>query len=109
MAVDVITPLELKARMDAGDTPVLVDVRESFEIAIADLPDAGQLRIPMREVADRLSEIPKDGEVVVYCRSGARSDQVAQFLQSHGFGPVKNLIGGVLRWREDVDPSLTAY
>ncbi len=104
-----ITPLELKERLDAGDDILLVDVREPFEIAIADLPDHGQIRISSREFAARFDEIDSESEVVIYCRSGARSAQATQFLLANGFERVFNLEGGVLGWRLHVDPSLTAY
>lgn len=104
-----ITPEELKAAMDGGEPPVLVDVRESFEAAISDLPEVGQIRIPMQQIPHAMDNIPQDGQVVVYCRSGARSGNVVQFLLSRGWTNVVNLNGGVLRWREDVDPSIAAY
>lgn len=104
-----ITAIELKDRLDSETMPVLVDVRESFEREIADLPEVGQLRIPLAEVPGRAGEIPRDREVIFYCRSGSRSGSAVQFLQAQGFESVVNLRGGVLAWREDVDPSLTAY
>lgn len=104
-----ITPTELKTRIDGDDVPVLVDVREPFERDIADLPELGQIRIPVGEVAARMGEIPKDREVVFYCRSGMRSEAVARLLKSMGYEGAVNLSGGVLAWREQVDPSLQAY
>ena len=104
-----ITVVELKDRLDSESVPILVDVRESFERDIADLPEVGQLRIPLAEVPGRSGEIPRDREVVLYCRSGSRSGSAVQFLRAQGFESVVNLKGGVLAWREDVDPSLTAY
>jgi adenylyltransferase/sulfurtransferase len=104
-----IDALELKARIDAEHVPVLVDVREAFERAIADLPDVGQRHIPLSELAGRMHELPRDDEIVVYCRSGSRSASVVQFLRAQGFERVLNLRGGVLGWQEDVDPSLTRY
>lgn len=104
-----ITPEELKSSMDAGEGMVLLDVREHFERAISDLPDVGQLRVPMQEIPHSLEKIPQDQRLVVYCRSGARSGNVVQFLMSRGWTDVVNLNGGVLRWREDVDPSIAAY
>lgn len=65
-----IEPTELKARFDAGEAPVVVDVRESFERAIADLPDVGQLHIPLASLATRMHELDRETEIVVYCRSG---------------------------------------
>lgn len=104
-----ITPLELNERLEAGDVPVLVDVREHYERDIADLPDHGQLRIPTGEFMQRMSEIDPEDEVVLYCRSGGRSEWAAKLLAQKGYENVLNLTGGVLGWRSDVDPSLRAY
>lgn len=108
-SVPEITPTELKARLDAGDTPVLVDVRELFEAQIADLPDVGQVRIPTGEFPGRLSELDRQADLVLYCRSGARSMWAAAILVERGYQSVLNLQGGVLAWRAEVDPSLSAY
>lgn len=108
-AVPEIDPLELKARMDADRTPVLVDVREAFERAIADLPEAGQRHIPLGDFAGRLHELDRNDDIVVYCRSGARSASVVQYLRAQGYDKALNLRGGVLGWQEEVDPSLTRY
>lgn len=104
-----ISPAELKQAMDGSQKMVLVDVREHFERAISDLPEVGQLRIPMSEVPQRIHQIPQDATVVMYCRSGARSGSVVQYLRSHGWEGVLNLRGGVLAWREEVDPTIPAY
>ncbi len=104
-----IEPTELKSRMDQGAVPLLIDVREAFERDIADLPDVGQLHIPLANVAAQLDDLDRDREIVVYCRSGGRSGSVVQLMQSQGFERVLNLRGGVLGWQEDVDPSLTRY
>jgi len=104
-----ITPSELNARLETGDIPVLVDVRESFEVAIADLPDHGQVRIPTGEFPQRFGELDQNAELVVYCRSGSRSAWAAAVLLQSGYEKVLNLRGGVLGWRAEVDSSLTAY
>jgi rhodanese-related sulfurtransferase len=108
-AVAEIKPTELKARLDAGDVPVLVDVRDAFEVEIADLPDHGQLRIPTGEFPARFGELSTDSEIVVYCRSGGRSAWAAAILAQQGYRRVLNLAGGVLGWRAEVDPTLRAY
>ncbi len=108
-AVPEITPVELKERLESGDEPLLVDVREAFERRIADLPDHDQLRIPTGEFPGRLAEIDQDRDVVLYCRSGSRSEWAARILLHHGHERVFNLQGGVLGWREHVDPTLQAY
>ena len=104
-----ITAIQLKERLDAGDVPVLVDVRESFEREIADLPDYGQRHIPKGEFPQRFGELEPSAEVVIYCRSGARSAWAASILIQNGYARVLNLQGGVLGWRAGVDPSLSAY
>jgi adenylyltransferase/sulfurtransferase len=109
LTVPEITPTELKARIDAGDVPVLVDVREYYEADIADLPELGQVRIPTAELAARFEEIDRDAELVIYCRSGRRSAWATQVLLGHGYERVLNLKGGVLGWRDEVDPDLPKY
>jgi adenylyltransferase/sulfurtransferase len=108
-AIPEITPKELKERLDRKDPIVLLDVREPHEAAIADLPEVGQLRIPMRELPARVGELDPSSELIIYCRSGARSGRITLALQAHGFQRVWNLKGGMLKWREDVDPSVRAY
>lgn len=108
-AVPEITPTELKARMDAGDAPAMVDVREPYEAEIADLPERGQLRIPQAQLQQRLDELDPAREYVVYCRSGNRSAWATAMLRQRGYENVLNLKGGVLGWREEVDPTLEPY
>jgi len=104
-----ITATELKERLDAGDSLVLVDVREPFESEIVDLPEQGQARIPTGEFQARSGELSADDELVIYCRSGARSARVVAMLNAQGYERVLNLRGGVLAWRTEVDPTLRAY
>jgi adenylyltransferase/sulfurtransferase len=104
-----MTVTELKERLDAGNAPVLVDVREYYEADIADLPDVGQLRIPMAEITERLGEMDQNAELVLYCRSGARSDRAVRFLLRQGYSNVLNLKGGVLAWGREVDPDVPTY
>ncbi|MCC7509416.1 MAG: molybdopterin-synthase adenylyltransferase MoeB [Planctomycetes bacterium] len=106
---DEITPEQLKARIDKGDKPFLVDVRNANELDICKLPyDAW---IPLPEFGQRWEELAgqKNTELVIYCRSGARSGQVTQFLKQQGFTNVKNMIGGMLRWSDEVDPTSAKY
>jgi rhodanese-related sulfurtransferase len=102
-----ITPSELQARRTAGGGPVVVDVREAWELQLASIP--GVLHIPMNDIPARLGELDPNGEIVVMCRSGGRSLQVAQFLARNGFQSVANLTGGILAWSRDVDPSVATY
>lgn len=88
---------ELKERLDKGDQFVFIDVREPHEYEEANL---GAQLIPMGSIPHRMSEIEagKDDEIVVHCRSGARSANVQRFLQSHGYTNVRNLTGGILAY-----------
>jgi molybdopterin/thiamine biosynthesis adenylyltransferase/rhodanese-related sulfurtransferase len=102
-----ITPTELKAKLDGGEPFELVDVREEFELDIGKLPYTKW--IPLVELADRVGELDKSKETVVYCRSGGRSGQAVRFLRGEGFTNARNLLGGILRWSDDVDPSIEKY
>jgi rhodanese-related sulfurtransferase len=105
--VNEISPTELKARREAGTGPLVVDVREKWELDVASIPDV--LHIPMSEIPGRVGELDAGDEIVVMCRSGGRSMQVAQFLARNGFQSVANLTGGILAWSRDVDPSVSQY
>jgi len=104
-----ISARELKERIDRGDPLVLVDVRERFERQMADLPELGQVHIPVKEIPFRSSELDPGSEIVMYCRSGPRSAWATERLMEMGFERVLNLRGGILAWRTDVDPNLSAY
>ncbi len=98
---------ELKQMQDKGEAFALIDVREPYEAEICHIN--GTL-IPMGEVLDRLSEIPKEGKVVMHCRSGGRSGTVIQVLEEeHGYTNLFNLTGGILAWSAHIDPSLPSY
>jgi adenylyltransferase/sulfurtransferase len=102
-----ISPTEFVARRDRGDDLLLLDVREPHELAIARVP--GVVHIPMGQVPERLAELDAAREIVVLCRSGGRSLQVAKFLESRGYASIANLTGGTLAWSRDVDPGLPTY
>ncbi len=93
-----ITTDELKQRMDAGENLNLFDVREQHEY---DEYNIGATLIPLGLLPSRLSEIEslKNEEVIVHCRSGARSANAKMFLEDNGFTNVRNLLGGMLDWK----------
>ena len=101
-----ITVKELKRRIDAGEDVQLIDVREPYEFQIAQI--GGKL-IPQNDVPQRLAEIDRDREVVVHCRSGARSQRIAEFLKQAGYPRVVNLAGGILAWSDEIDPKVQKY
>ena len=100
---------ELDRRLGRGDELALVDVREPHEREIADLPEVGQQRIPLGQLLDRVSELDREMPLILYCRSGSRSGWATRELRALGFGNVWNLKGGLLAWKEEVDPSIQAY
>ena len=104
-----ISATELKAILDQGDAIALVDVREDFEREIADLPEVGQKRIPLGGLPHRTSELERERPLVLYCRSGSRSGLATAALRDLGFTNVRNLKGGLLAWKEEVDPSIRSY
>ncbi len=102
-----ITAVELKELMDEGRTPVLIDVREPHEYQICRIP--GSKLIPLGEVPARMHELNSADEIVVHCRSGARSAQAVDFLMKSGFRKIHNLKGGILAWSDQVDPTMPKY
>lgn len=87
--------------------PMLLDVREPAEFDICHLP--GSVHIPMHTVPMRCEEIAPDQEIVVICHHGARSMQVAMFLERRGYDAVYNLTGGVDAWAGEIDPTMHRY
>ncbi len=104
-----ITVEELKARLDRGERPALLDVREPFEWNIINFGDYGARMIPLKELPGREQELDPAQELIVYCRSGSRSARAAEYLRAQGFHNVLNLKGGVRAWAETIDPSLPTY
>jgi adenylyltransferase/sulfurtransferase len=103
-----ISPQEFLERRAAGTDMTLLDVREDWEIQLAPVPSP-LLHIPMGQVADRLGELDAKKDIVVICRSGGRSGEVARFLNANGFESVFNLTGGILKWSRDLDPKIPQY
>jgi len=107
--VPAITVTELKSLQEQGRAPFLLDVRQEYEAEIASM-GADQL-IPVEELPTRLSEVRADKaqEIVVHCRSGARSAKAVAMLQKAGFTHVKNLTGGILAWSDKIDSEVPKY
>ncbi|HEY0671291.1 MAG TPA: molybdopterin-synthase adenylyltransferase MoeB [Longimicrobiales bacterium] len=104
-----VTVEELKARLDRGERPVLLDVREPFEWQIVNLGEYGARMIPLKQLPDRENELDREQELIVYCRSGSRSAHAAEYLMAQGFRNVANMKGGMRAWAERIDPSLPTY
>jgi molybdopterin/thiamine biosynthesis adenylyltransferase/rhodanese-related sulfurtransferase len=98
--------LETRTRLVAENPPFLLDVREPWEWSLGNLEALGARLIPLGDLSRRRQEVPRDRPVVVYCRSGQRSETAARQLLEDGYPEVYNLQGGALAWARDVDPDL---
>ncbi|HEX9336205.1 MAG TPA: adenylyltransferase/sulfurtransferase MoeZ, partial [Pseudonocardiaceae bacterium] len=104
-----ITPLELKQKIDGHEKFLLVDVREPHEFEIVRIP--GSVLIPKDRILSgaALAELPQDRQIVLHCKSGARSAEALAALHQAGFADAVHVGGGVLAWAREVDPSLPTY
>ncbi|MES2284935.1 MAG: rhodanese-like domain-containing protein [Bacteroidota bacterium] len=101
-----LTVSELKTLKDNSADFQLIDVREIHEVEICEM---GGEHIPMGNVMDNLDKISKTKQVIIHCRSGARSGAICQALEKEGYTNVYNLKGGIIAWANDVDTTLTKY
>ncbi len=100
---------ELAERLKSAEPPYLLDVRQPHEWDIVNMASDGAVMIPLAELGNRLDELPADRQIVVYCRTGARSATAAQMLVEEGFSGVFNFVGGIHAWADEIDPSLPKY
>ena len=101
-----ITTLELKRKIDSGENVLLIDVREPYEHEYVNL---GGSLIPVNQLRVRFKELDAENEIVVYCHRGNRSAFAVNFLLQRGFSKVKNLVGGIDDWAQQVYPNLPRY
>ena len=102
-----ITVKELKARMDRGEDLTVIDVREPYEYAIARIP--GTKLIPLGQIEERAGELDPNTDIILQCRSGKRSADALNRLKARGFTRLKNLVGGITAWSDEIDPSVPKY
>ena len=102
-----LTPLELHARLNNGDNPLLLDVREPREFSYCQI--AGSINLPLSGFAESHGKLDAQSEIVVICHHGMRSLQAARFLESKGFLNVSNLEGGIDGWATTVDTDMPRY
>ena len=86
----------LQEKLEAGEEIHLVDIRTPAEVAQAAIPNA--IHLPMHLLPLRMHELPRDKDIVLYCRSGARSYHACSYLAQQGFSNVSNLRGGIIAW-----------
>ena len=98
---------ELAAQRAGGQGPLVVDVREPFELEICRLDDA--VHMPLGELPARLKELDARREIVTVCHRGIRSLRAREILTAAGFGHVRSLRGGLDAWATEVDPEMERY
>ncbi|AIM35399.1 rhodanese-like domain-containing protein [Sphingobacterium sp. SG20118] len=101
-----VTVEELKSKIDNNEDFQLIDVRETFEYEVSNL---GGLNIPLSGILIEVEKIAKDKPVIVQCRSGKRSAQAVMMLEQQGFDNLANLKGGIVAWKEEIDPEIDVY
>lgn len=101
------TVSKLKSLIDAGKRPVLLDVREPFEYSLCHLESSKLILV--EELSDRLRELNRNTEIVVYCHVGVRSAGAVRLLREAGFANVRNLQGGIDAWAREIDPKMPRY
>ena len=108
-----LRPSELSdwLRDHAGTRPLVLDVREPWELQTASIAADGfeVVAIPMGELPSRLAELDSARPIACLCHHGARSYQVCMFLEQQGFANIYNLYGGVAAWAQQVDPAMPTY
>jgi len=102
-----IPPEELKKRLDAGEKPILLDVREPWEFSICKIE--GSVNISMSEPERLINELNANDEIIAICHHGMRSFQVCNYLENNGFNKVLNLDGGIDSWAKTIDTDMAQY
>ena len=103
----VISPKELKTRLDKGDMLVLLDVREEWEYSLARID--GSILVPLGTLPQSLTRLNRESEIIAICHHGMRSADATNFLLQQGFSNVKNLVGGIDAWSIQVDGAVPRY
>jgi sulfur-carrier protein adenylyltransferase/sulfurtransferase len=106
-AIREIQPSQLAERLNGGEQLEIIDVREPYEWQLGHLP--GARLVPLDRIAAEIPRLDKRKETVLYCKVGVRSMYAAQQLADAGVSDVRNLAGGILRWIDEVDPTMTRY
>ncbi len=96
--------VELKAKIDVGEAPAILDVREADERAVCKLEDT--IAVPLGELEGRIGELPTDVPLYVHCKAGGRSARAVALLHQAGLDNAVNVAGGIDAWRTEVDPQL---
>jgi len=106
--IPTVTVFDVKDKLASNDNFILLDVREPHEWAISDLEGATH-HIPKNDVLKHLGELGTDRDIIVYCRTGARSGDITKLLMEHGYRRVWNMEGGINKWGLELDETIAIY
>ena len=108
MIMKIISPVQLKELIDSSNNDFqLIDIRDEYEFDICCI---GGEKINMYSITDSLDKLSREKKIIIYCRTGSRSATIVSLLEKNfSFKNVYNLDGGIMKWREDVDPSIKEY
>jgi adenylyltransferase/sulfurtransferase len=106
-SVKEIEPSQLAQRLQRGEKLEIIDVREPYEWEIGHIP--GARLVPLDRIAEEIPRLDKRRETILYCKVGGRSMRAARQLADAGVADVRNLAGGILRWIDEVDPTMPRY
>ena len=106
-AINEIAATELKQELGGESRPILLDVRNQEEHDHCHL--SGAVLIPLPQLIERLGELSREADIVVYCKGGTRSRKAVELLRDNGFRRLRNLKGGILAWATEVDPTMATY
>tara|TARA_B100000530_G_scaffold60849_1_gene35380 strand:+ start:3037 stop:3357 length:321 start_codon:yes stop_codon:yes gene_type:complete len=104
----IISPVQLKELIDSSNNDFqLIDIRDEYEFDICCI---GGEKINMYSITDSLDKLSREKKIIIYCRTGSRSATIVSLLEKNfSFKNVYNLDGGIMKWRQDVDPSIKEY
>lgn len=102
-----LAPQQVQQLLDSGHNLLLLDVREKWEFEICHIETSNN--IPMGNLPDAMQDLDTEQETIIICHHGARSMQVAYYLENNGFSNVINLDGGVDAWAMIIDPHMQQY
>ncbi len=108
MIMKIISPVQLKELIDSSNNDFqLIDIRDEYEFDICCI---GGEKINMYSITDSLDKLSREKKIIIYCRTGSRSATIVSLLEKNfSFKNVYNLDGGIMKWRQDVDPSIKEY
>ena len=100
-----ISVTQLKKKYESNEDFILLDVRTDSEVVKAQIP-IDSIHIAMNKISEKINQLNKNDEIIVYCKSGVRSKKVCEYLNAHDFKNINNLEGGIIAWGQEIDQNI---